>query len=322
MRHTHANVFEEARLQNEYLTSLRDFLTGFSLRDPCYTPAFQHSSMLKVVPFDHRARDSGRCWPTSAYSMAGRRRLDNVRDLLTAAILNHIPGAFLEAGVWRGGSSIMAAGTILAFKESRDVFVCDSFQGLPRSSNPMDYDGWEVSDVLAVPLATVRVNFQNSGLLAPNVKFIKGFFNDSLPKLARQTFKIAVLRADGDMYESTMDILFNLYDKLSVGGFLIIDDWEVMVARKAVKHFFYIHSVKTIRVEDIDGVAVYIVKESHFNTNRDWYERFNKKRQVLSSYTSKKQVNFEKTGKCPRFPFSCLDEFSFAYADMHLGRSP
>ncbi|CAL6345223.1 unnamed protein product [Bathycoccus prasinos] len=230
--------FHLVQRRDKQLTALRDYISGFALRDPCYVPAFKHSKELIIVPFNHNDRDNGKCWPLKAYSMAGRQRLDNVRDLLTAAIFSNIPGGFLEAGVWRGGSSIMAAGTLAAYNENRAIYVCDSFQGLPRSSNPMDYDGWEISDVLSVPLSQVKQNFRESGLLKSNVEFIEGFFNDSLPILAQKTFKLAVLRADGDMYESTMDILFNLYDKISVGGFLIVDDWEIQVAEKQSSTFF------------------------------------------------------------------------------------
>ena len=201
--------------------------------------------------------------------------------------------------MWRGGASIMAAGTIAAFGEEakRKVYVCDSFQGLPRSSNTMDYDGWEVSDVLAVSLDQVRQHFKNSNLLRSNVEFVKGFFNESLPSLVDRDFKLAVLRADGDMYESTMDILFNLYDKISLGGFLIIDDWEVEVCRKAVKHFFYIHGFRSIRIEVIDESGAFIVKEHHFDINHQWYRNFNKQRSVTTEYRSKKTTNKEKTGK-------------------------
>jgi len=310
--------YYEIQRRDHYLTSLRDYISGFALRDPCYVPDFKHSKELKIVPFNQMHRDNGACWPLKAYSMAGRQRLDNVRDLLTAAIFSNIPGGFLEAGVWRGGSSIMAAGTIAAYNENRAVYVCDSFQGLPRSSNPMDYDGWEISDVLSVSLSNVKQNFRDTGLLKSNVKFIEGFFNTSLPILAQENFRLAVLRADGDMYESTMDILFNLYDKISVGGFLIVDDWDIQVARKAVKHFFYIHKVSKIRIESIDGVAAYIVKEVHFEINDMWYKRFNAQRYINSKYRTKEETELENTGKCTIYPYTCMDEFSFNYADLFL----
>jgi predicted O-methyltransferase YrrM len=310
--------FHLVQRRDKQLTALRGYISGFALRDPCYVPAFKHSKELIIVPFNHNDRDNGKCWPLKAYSMAGRQRLDNVRDLLTAAIFSNIPGGVLEAGVWRGGSSIMAAGTLAAYNENRAIYVCDSFQGLPRSSNPMDYDGWEISDVLSVPLSQVKQNFRESGLLKSNVKFIEGFFNVSLPILAQKTFKLAVLRADGDMYESTMDILFNLYDKISVGGFLIVDDWNIAVARKAVKHFFYIHRITKFRIEPIDGAAVYVVKEIAFNINLEWYKCFNSQRYVTGMYRTKKTTNIERTGKCREYPNNCIDEFSFQYADKCL----
>ena len=114
--------FHLVQRRDNQLTSLRDYISGFALRDPCYVPAFKHSKELIIVPFNHNDRDNGKCWPLKAYSMAGRQRLDNVRDLLTAAIFSNIPGGFLEAGVWRGGSSIMAAGTLAAYNENRAIY--------------------------------------------------------------------------------------------------------------------------------------------------------------------------------------------------------
>jgi len=171
---------------------------------------------------------------------------------------------------------------------------------------------------LSVSLSNVKQNFRDTGLLKSNVKFIEGFFNTSLPILAQENFRLAVLRADGDMYESTMDILFNLYDKISVGGFLIVDDWDIQVARKAVKHFFYIHKVSKIRIESIDGVAAYIVKEVHFEINDMWYKRFNAQRYINSKYRTKEETELENTGKCTIYPYTCMDEFSFNYADLFL----
>ena len=252
-----------------------------------------------------------------AFTMVGKRRIENVRDLLVAAIENNIPGDFLEAGVWRGGCSIFAKAVLAAYGEqNREVYVCDSFQGLPRASSMMDYDGWEVSDVLSVSLEAVRANFRVAGFLDNKVHFVKGFFNDSLPSLSRKKFRIAVLRADVDMYESTMDILFNLYSKLSVGGFLIIDDWGIPVARKAVRHFFHIHGISKYQVEAVDSFAAYIVKDEELVVDNKWYGKFCARRAVSQTYRTKKNTPLQTNAKCGGFPFaSCPAEFSFQFVE-------
>ena len=124
----------------------------------------------------------------------------------------------------------------------RRVWVADSFQGFPRG-NPEKY----VMDVgaegvLAVSIDKVKSHFANYGLLDDQVTFLKGFFSETLP--AAPIKSLAVVRLDGDQYGSTMDGLTNLYPKLSVGGYLIVDDYgEVPGARDAVTEYREAHNI-------------------------------------------------------------------------------
>jgi O-methyltransferase len=90
---------------------------------------------------------------------------------------------------------------------------------------------------LAASLDEVQRNFRTFDLLDDQVVFLKGWFKDTLP--AAQIDKLAIMRLDGDFYESTMDALTNLYDKLSIGGYAIIDDYgeDVWQCRAAVDEF-------------------------------------------------------------------------------------
>lgn len=90
------------------------------------------------------------------------------------------------------------------------------------------------------PPLQVQEHFKSYNMLSERVLFHKGFFRDSLPTAPAS--QLAVIRADGDMYESTMDILFNLYGKLSVGGYVVIDDWGIPVAQEAVWDFAKWHA--------------------------------------------------------------------------------
>ena len=93
-----------------------------------------------------------------------------------------------------------------------------------------------------VSLDQVKTNFERYGLLDSQVRFLKGWFRDTLPQAPIE--KLAVIRLDGDLYESTMDTLVNLYPKLSIGGYLIVDDYGAVAAcRKAVHDYRESHDI-------------------------------------------------------------------------------
>jgi O-methyltransferase len=152
--------------------------------------------------------------------------MDNLRILLSDVIENKIPGDFIETGVWRGGACIFARGICRAYGENdRTIWVADSFEGLPKP-NEKKYradagDKHHEIELLAVTIDQVKANFECCGLLDEQVKFLKGWFSETLPTAPIE--KLAILRLDGDMYESTMDALVSLYPKVSPGGYVIVD---------------------------------------------------------------------------------------------------
>jgi hypothetical protein len=183
-----------------------------------------------------------------ALTMTPRVRLDNSRYCVEDAITRGVPGDLLEAGVWRGGMAIFLRAVLAAHGiTDRRVWVADSFQGLPEpderrfpreakahASRMMTEDFAH----LAVPEADVRDNFAAFGLLDDQVRFLVGWFKDTLP--AAPINRLAVLRLDGDYYQSTMDTLTALYDKVSPGGYVIIDDYGERLwtyCRRAVDEF-------------------------------------------------------------------------------------
>jgi O-methyltransferase len=140
----------------------------------------------------------------------------------------------------------------------RSVWVADSFEGLPPPSPAYPADAGSTLHEraeLTVPLETVRDNFHKYDLLDDQVHFLKGWFSETLPRSPIRT--LAVLRLDGDLYESTMDALSNLYDKLSVGGYLIVDDYGAVPGCKvAVTDFRNQHHI-TEPILEVDWTAVY-----------------------------------------------------------------
>jgi O-methyltransferase len=196
--------------------------------------------------------------------MVGMKRLDNIEFCFRQIVKDNIPGDFIETGVWRGGSVIFMKALLKnAGISDRTVWVADSFDGLPEpdeSKYPADKgDGHHTERELAITQEQVKKNFEKYNLLDENVKFLKGWFKDTLPTAPINS--LALLRLDGDMYESTMDGLTNLYPKLSKGGFLIVDDWgAVPGCQLAVKDYRAMHGI-TEEIKTIDWTGVYWRKE-------------------------------------------------------------
>lgn len=192
-----------------------------------------------------------------AHSMIGRARMDNLHACLNAIIADDIPGDLIETGVWRGGATIFMRGFLAAHKiPRRKVWVADSFAGMPKPSNPRDAS-CDLSGFpyLAVSQEEVEELFARYDLLDKRVKFLQGWFKDTLPTAPIK--KLALLRLDGDLYESTMDGLRHLYHKVSPGGFVIVDDYyAVSSCQTAVDDFRLEHGIKAPLV-GIDHDSVY-----------------------------------------------------------------
>jgi O-methyltransferase len=194
--------------------------------------------------------------------MVGLRRLENLEALIADVVHHHVPGDLVEAGVWRGGACIFMRGVLKALEDnSRRVWVCDSFQGLPRP-RPERYPAdaadphWTFVE-LAVSLEEVQANFKRYELLDDQVRFLPGWFSDTLPSAPIEA--ISVLRLDADMYESTQVALNALYPKLSRGGYVVVDDYlnaNTAACRQAVDDFRRRHGLDD-PIHQIDWTGVY-----------------------------------------------------------------
>ena len=198
-----------------------------------------------------------------SHTMIGRARLDNLQDCMETCLSENVLGDFVETGIWRGGACILMRGVLAAYDvNDRLVWAADSFEGVPPPTYGEDIGldlSKEVLPVLAVPQSEVEELFRRYGLLDDSVRFLKGWFKDTLP--AAPIWKIAVLRLDGDLYESTMDALNALYDRVSVGGFVIVDDYySCPPCGQAVDEFRSTHNIAT-PLKIIDAQSVYWRKE-------------------------------------------------------------
>jgi hypothetical protein len=207
-----------------------------------------------------QARDEGRIWPAFAHTMIGLERLNNIQYCVETVIREGIEGDFLEAGVWRGGASIFMRALLSAHNiKDRRVFVADSFAGLPKPNAelyPQDAgDTHHTQSFLAVGRTEVESNFRKYDLLDEQVVFLEGWFKDTLPNASIR--QLSVMRLDGDMYESTIDVLSALYSRLAVGGFCIVDDYSnLSPCKQAVEDFRKMNGIEDPIIR-VDWTGVY-----------------------------------------------------------------
>ena len=242
-------------LRSLYLDLMRDCLTGMIYDDP---PLEWNGSGVR--PYDRKTREIGMDWPAQADSMIGKKRMLQLQQAAETVLQHAIPGDFIETGVWRGGACILLRAVLEAYGVTdRRVWLADSFAGLPQP-DPDRYpedrgDTLYSYRALAVPIETVRENFARYGLLDDQVVFLKGWFRDTLPTAPID--RLAILRLDGDLYESTIQPLEVLYDKVSEGGFIIVDDYHIFPnCRAAVTDFRHSRGIPDV-MHDIDSAAIY-----------------------------------------------------------------
>jgi hypothetical protein len=208
-----------------YLRLLQRVLTNTVFKkEPDFQEEREHRFIRKFV--EHYIEGA-------ALSMLPVARLDHLRACIEDVLAHEVPGDVIEAGVWRGGAAIFMRAVLRAHGAAdRNVWVADSFQGLP-APDPIRFPTearvhngplmLKTYNHFAVDFDEVRRNFEAFDLLDDRVKFLRGWFKDTLPTAPIEA--LAVLRLDGDYYESTMDALTSLYHKLSPGGYVIIDDY-------------------------------------------------------------------------------------------------
>lgn len=236
-----------------YLNLLERCVANWIYRDP-------YIAETTIKEFDPWHREWGKDIPTVAHTMIGLRRLRHLRYVSEIVIREKIPGDFMEAGVWRGGACILMRGVLAVRGDtSRSIWLADSFAGLPPPDPRYEKDRFTLFNFherreLAVDVKIVRENFARYNLLDGQVRFVEGLFKDTLPAL--KDIRLSILRLDGDLYSSTMDILVNLYDRVTPGGFIIVDDYGAVIdSRRAVLDFRTTRGIREpMTAIDKDGI--------------------------------------------------------------------
>ena len=211
------------------------------LRDIRYLQPERHEALVEAkqdciaglaagVPF---------CFPHTLLGLSG---MDNMERCAERVFADEIPGDFLEAGVCQGGAAVFLRALQVSFGQAeRRLWAVDSFQGLPKPESAPDLAGgidFSESNApkLAFSLEEVRDLFLRYDLLDERVVFLQGWFAETLP--GAPIGPLALLRVDADMYASTREVLENLYDRVSPGGFVIVDDYgSFPFCRQAVDEF-------------------------------------------------------------------------------------
>jgi O-methyltransferase len=187
------------------------------------------------------------------HTMSSAQRLAALCDSVEYIVRGDVEGDFAECGVWRGGSMMAAAITLLRLGDTgRDLYLYDTYSGMaePTAEDlPSPYDGYSMhrrfarnrtgrtSDWVSVPVEVVRRALETTGYPMDRVHLVEGLVEETLPAQAPE--RLALLRLDTDWYRSTKHELEQLYPRLSPGGVLIVDDYgHYEGARRAVDEYF------------------------------------------------------------------------------------
>jgi O-methyltransferase len=254
-------IYPEHELRIEELQAAQGAADERLLRDIRYA---RPDVFEALVAHKRDGRNFQRRVTRFSHTMVGLRRLENIEWCAARIFADAIPGDFAEAGVCQGGAAIFMRALQVAYGEAeRRTWLADSFQGLPIPTNPAD-EGYDFSEArlpwLAWDMQAVQDNFRTYGLLSDNVRFLAGWFSETLPNAPIE--RLALLRIDADLYESTRDVLVSLYDKVSPGGFVIVDDYHAFTpCRKAVDEFRETRGIRA-PLTRVDWTAVYWQKRN------------------------------------------------------------
>lgn len=197
-----------------------------------------------------------------AYTLTGPERLFNLIEAVRHVERHGISGDIVECGVWRGGSMMAVAMTLLRLGNSnRHLHLLDTFEGMPAPDHDRDvslqgksavpeWEGQKNADGTGstwcyASLDEVRAALDSTGYPSSQLHFVKGLVEDTLPEAAPE--RISILRLDTDFYESTRHELNHLFPLLEHGGVLILDDYDYWGgARQAVDEYLAEHEIRLL----------------------------------------------------------------------------
>ncbi len=236
-------------------------------------PRFLRSAdRARRLPADFDPCTAAICREVAPLTMTSPERIAALVEAVRYVSRLAIAGDIVECGVWRGGSMLAVARTLLELGERRRLHLFDTFDGMPPpGAEDLDLTGAHAADLMAAedretgsvwarsPLEEVRRNVLASGYPEADLHFVRGRVEETLPDQAPD--RIAILRLDTDWYESTRHELVHLYPRLAIGGVLIIDDYgHWQGARRAVDEYFAGHGGRMLlnRIDTTGRIGVKI----------------------------------------------------------------
>ncbi len=246
---------------NTEAKTLRDrLLSHLSPHNPAPIDDHEFQELLRIV---------------RPYTMLSELRLYSLFSLTKTLCLQNIPGNIVECGVAGGGSTALMAAVIKRYsKQPRWLYACDSFEGMPTPTAedkhqgiPAEATGWGTG-TCAAPETSVQEICTQLGVIN-GVKLIKGYFQDTLPKMQNHIGMIALLHIDGDWYESTQTILQNLYDRVVNDGVIQVDDYGYWDGCRQAVHEFETQRQIKFEIKPIDNTGVWFIKPDKFPVNPD-----------------------------------------------------
>ena len=222
------------------------------------------TNVFKAYTIDKRnKKKTALTWKLLPYTMGGYKALENAFEIVKRVEINNIKGDLVECGVAKGGTAAMLTLASSYFgKQKRKKWFFDSFEGLPETTNDDYINGKAGKFIRPLPkgscLGTLDevsdLIFRKLKISKDDVYLVKGWFQNTLPIYKEKIDKIAVLRLDGDWYESTKIPLENLYFKVNKGGIIIIDDYGTCYgSKKATDQFLIRNNIQTNLIPDGRG---------------------------------------------------------------------
>jgi len=215
-------------------------------------------SSERKYPIDFTEEEINVIKAVEPYTVTTVEKIYGLIQAVKYIVYNNIPGDFVECGVWRGGSIMVIAKTLLhCNQKDRKIYLFDTFEGMtePKESIDESFEGMKAAEKykrnyidekstswLNAPIEQVKEAVYSTGYDESKFIFVKGRVEKTLPHYAPN--KISLLRLDTDWYESTKYELTHLYPRLSKGGILILDDyghWKGV--KKATDEYFSEHNV-------------------------------------------------------------------------------
>ena len=234
-----------------------------------------------IYPLDFSNEDVALCRSVRRFTMTSPERIIALRDAVRYVVNRGIEGDFVECGVWRGGSAMMMAKTLLDLGDLRHLFLYDTFEGMSTpTENDVTFEGRSAAEILQstrkndsadncwciAGVEDVQNNILSTGYPQDQLHLIKGKVEDTIPAVCPE--RIALLRLDTDWYESTKHELQHLYPRLSPSGVLILDDYGFWKgARKAVDEYF---AGSNIFLHRIDNTGRLIIKSADLGSTLKW----------------------------------------------------